>query len=234
MWEWVAGGGTVAAVAAGVTTYGIVAPSAQVFGPSVFRGPGHRRSIALTFDDGPSPATPKLLDFLAQQNVRATFFQCGRNVERHPQIARTALSAGHELGNHTDSHPHLYLRSARFIDAEFSRAQRIIQDVTGATPRLLRAPYGQRWLGMRATQRKLNLLGVMWTVLGRDWKWPAARVADLVLEKASPGGIVCLRDGRTIRPEPDVSAMLGAVKRIVPALKDQGYSFETVSDLLIA
>lgn len=234
MWEWVAGAGAAAAAAAGVTAYGIVAPSAQLFGPSVFRGPGHRRSIALTFDDGPSPATLELLDFFAQQNVRATFFQCGRNVERHPEIARAALSAGHELGNHTDSHPRLYLRSPRFIDQEFSRAQRIIQEVTGATPRLLRAPYGQRWHGMRATQQKLNLLGVMWTVLGCDWKWPAGRVADRVLGKASPGGIVCLHDGRTIRPEPDVSAMLGAVKRIVPALRDRGYSFETVSELLIA
>jgi peptidoglycan/xylan/chitin deacetylase (PgdA/CDA1 family) len=234
MWEWVAGSGAAAAAAAGVTAYGIAAPSAQLFAPSVCRGPGRRRSIALTFDDGPSPATPELLDFLARQSVRATFFQCGRNVERHPEIARAALSAGHELGNHTDSHPRLYLRSPRFIDREFTRAQRIIQDATGATPRLLRAPYGLRWLGMRATQRKLNLLGVMWTVLGHDWEWPASRVADRVLGKASPGAIVCLHDGRSIRPEPDVSAMLGAVKLIVPVFKDQGYSFETVSDLLIA
>jgi peptidoglycan-N-acetylglucosamine deacetylase len=233
MWEWVAGSGAVV-TAAGVATYGIVVPSAQLFGPSVFRGPGNRRSIALTFDDGPSPATLDLLDFLAQQNVRATLFQCGRNVERHPGIARAAFAAGHELGNHTDSHPRLYLRSPRFIDQEFSRAQRIIQEVTGATPRLLRAPYGLRWHGMRATQRKLNLLGVMWTVLGHDWDLPASRIADRVLGKASPGGIVCLHDGRNIRPEPDVAAMLGAVRRIVPVLKDRGYSFETVSDLLIA
>lgn len=233
MWQWVAGSGATAAALAGVGAYAIAAPSAQVFGPSVMRGPGKRRTIALTFDDGPSPGTLDLLGFLADRGVRATFFQCGRNVERHPEIARAVAAARHELGNHTDSHPRLYLHSQRFIDGQFTRAQRIIEQATGVTPRLLRAPYGLRWYGIGAVQRKLGLMGVMWTVIGRDWKLPAEGVAQRVLRHASPGGIVCLHDGRGVRPSPDVSAMLAAVRQIVPVLIGEGYRFETVSELLL-
>ena len=99
-------------------------------------------------------------------------------------------------------------------------------------PRLFRAPYGIRWHGLRAAQERLNLLGVMWTVIGNDWKWPAERIAKHVLAHSSPGGIICLHDGRTVEPKPDVSAMLTAVRQIVPVLKDQGYRFEVISDLL--
>jgi peptidoglycan/xylan/chitin deacetylase (PgdA/CDA1 family) len=217
---------------AGTVTYGIIGRSARIFGPSVYRGPGLRRSIALTFDDGPSPATPHLLDYLASENIRATFFQCGMNVERNPAIARAVLAAGHDVGNHTYSHPHLYLKSPAFIDREITQAQDVINQHLGTAPTLLRAPYGQRWFGIGVVQKRLGLLGVMWTVIGQDWRWQAERVAALVVQKASPGGIVCMHDGRGVQPNPDVRNMLEAVKRIVPVLRDQGYGFEPVTTLL--
>jgi peptidoglycan-N-acetylglucosamine deacetylase len=216
---------------AGVT-YGIVGRSARLFGPSVYRGLGVRRSIALTFDDGPSPATPRLLDYLASEGIHATFFQCGMNVERHPSIARSVLAAGHEIGNHTYSHPSLCLRSAAFIDREIALTQDIMSQHLGTKPALLRAPYGLRWFGIGRAQKRLGLMGVMWTVIGRDWEWPAERVAALVLRKSTPGGIICLHDGRGVEPNPDINAMLAALKRIVPALRDQGYGFEPVTTLL--
>lgn len=232
----------ITAAVVGATAYSIAGRSSQVFGPSVYRGRRNRRSVALTFDDGPSEGSLRLIDYLAQQNIKATFFECGLNVRRHPQISRAIRDAGHEIGNHTYSHPclcprltwNLNLHSPSFIDGEFSAAQRIIQDETGVTPTLLRVPYGLRWYGIGAVQRRLGLLGVMWTVIGHDWEWPAERVANLVLRKTSPGGIICLHDARDIQPRPDISEMLAALRRIVPALKDQGYSFETVSDLLRA
>lgn len=236
-----------AAVIAGVagavalrTVHGVASRSSQLFGPSVYRGDGSRRSIALTFDDGPSDGSLQLIDYLAAEGIPATFFQCGKNVERHPEIARRIHERGHEIGNHTYSHPRLapriawqaQFRSPAFIEAELSRTQRIIETEVGLRPHLMRAPYGLRWYGLAAAQEKLRLLGVMWTVIGRDWEWPAYAIADLVLRRSTPGGIICLHDGRDIQPKPDISEMLKALRRIVAELKDAGYAFETVSSLI--
>lgn len=228
-------GWTAGAVFGGVSAaaaYGSVSRSSQLFGPSVYRGPGRRRSIALTFDDGPSEGTLRLLDYLSVEGIKATFFQCGMNVRRLPRIAGEVAARGHQLGNHTYSHPKLPFKSATFIDREFTETQHIIQSETGVAPMLLRPPYGFRWLGMREVQHKLALLGVMWTVMGFDWRWPVSRIAKHVLARVAPGGIVCLHDGRGIASRPDVSRTVAAVREIVPVLKDQGYSFETVSELL--
>lgn len=206
----------------------------------MYRGLGRRRSLALTFDDGPSEGSLRLIEYLAEEGIRATFFQCGQNVERHSGIARAIRDAGHEIGNHTYSHARLFPRigrrfywpTAALMAREVARAQNIIESETGVTPRLFRAPYGLRWWGLDAAQKQFDLLGVMWTVIGHDWEWPADRVARRVFRKAGPGGIVCLHDGRDIQPSPDVSEMLKAVRQIVPVLKSQGYEFETVSELL--
>ena len=141
------------------------------------------------------------------------------------------VAHNHQLGNHTYSHPRLPFKSRDFIDQEFTRTQRIIQSETGFTPMLLRAPYGFRWFGMQTVQQKLALLGVMWTVIGNDWRWPADRIAKHVLAHSSPGRDHALHDGRAVRPIPISRQPLSAVRQIVPALKDQGYQFEIVSDL---
>lgn len=240
----------VAALSAGLGTsaivgglaYAIRGRSSQVFGPSVYKGAPGRRSIALTFDDGPSPDSLRLLEILARENVPATFFQCGLNVLRHSGIARELYAEGHEIGNHTYSHPRLCPRigwqinwqSPRSIFWQFARTQQILRTEVGAETSILRAPYGFRWFGMDEMQRRLGLLGVMWTVIGRDWELPAHAITSLVLKKSSPGGIVCLHDGRDIRAHPDISQTLQAVRNIIPALKDQGYRFETVSSILQA
>jgi len=224
--------GVVVAAAGGLLGWAVRGRSAKVFGPSVWRGPSDAKTMALTFDDGPSPSTPGLLNFLAKYRIPATFFQCGMNVERHPDIAREVLEAGHELGNHTYSHPHLYLKSAAFIDEELTKAQAAIAKATGNSPKLFRAPYGQRWFGLHEAQRKLDLLGVMWTTIGRDWILTAKPIENRILNSARPGGILCLHDGRDIQASPDVTPMLDAVRSAIPLLLDRGFRFVTVSELL--
>lgn len=223
---------TVLGAASATAAYGSLSRSSQIFGPSVYRGPGRRRSVALTFDDGPSEGTLPILEYLQKENVWATFFQCGMNVQRHPEIAGQVAAAGHQLGNHTYSHPTLPFKSPEFIEREFSEAQKIISDETGIAPMLLRPPYGFRWVGLREVQQKLALLGVMWTVIGNDWRWPAERISNHVLRRVSPGGIICLHDGRGVAAKPDVSVTLRALHRIVPVLKDNGFKFEVISDLM--
>ena len=221
-----------ACAAAGVMAYGVRGRSARLFGRSVWRGAGDRPAIALTFDDGPSEATPELLGVLERDGVRATFFQCGRNVERLPEVARAVAAAGHEIGNHSHTHPRFYFRTPGFLYEELARAQEAIGEVTGARPALFRAPCGTRWPGLGKAQRRLRLLGVMWTVIGRDWKLPAEAILARLLRGAARGAIFCLHDGRELRPQPDVRPMLEAVRRLIPELRAQGYHFETVSELL--
>jgi peptidoglycan/xylan/chitin deacetylase (PgdA/CDA1 family) len=174
----------------------------------------------------------RVLEYLEEKKARGTFFQCGMNVARHPEIARAVRDAGHEIGNHSHSHPRLLLRTPDEIYREFGRAQEAICAETGVTPSLVRVPYGMNWYGMGAAQRKLGLLAISWTVIGHDWEWPADRIAQRVLRAAAPGGIVCLHDGRAVDPNPDISETLKALRCIVPALQEQGYEFETVSEIL--
>jgi peptidoglycan/xylan/chitin deacetylase (PgdA/CDA1 family) len=222
------------AAALGAAVYAVRGPSCQWLAPCIYRGPRHKTAIALTFDDGPSPATPDLLDLLAQHQARATFFVCGLNVERHPQIVRAAVEAGHEVGNHGYSHTRLWLRSAGFIYEELATAQRAITAVTGKRPRWFRPPYGVRWLGLREALRRLDLTLVMWTVLAQDWKLPAEQIVRRLERRAGNGAILCLHDGRELDPRPDIAPTIEAVRRLLPVLRERGYALVTLSDLLRA
>jgi peptidoglycan/xylan/chitin deacetylase (PgdA/CDA1 family) len=218
--------------AGGFLGYAARGRSSAFFAPSMYRGDRGRPALALTFDDGPSESTPALLEILAEHDVRATFFMCGENVRRLPRVAREVRARGHEIGNHTDTHARLNFKSPEFIYREMARAQETIQGATGVTPRLFRAPYGVRWFGLRRAQERLGLTGVMWTVIGRDWRWPAGRIARRLTDGAANGGILCLHDGRDVRPAPDIRATLKALESALPRLREMGFKFETVSEIL--
>ena len=220
------------AAAGAAMAYAVRGRSSAWFGESVWRGDARRQAMALTFDDGPSESTPKLLRILDRYGARATFFQCGVHARRLPEIARDVSQAGHEIGNHTYTHPLLSLRSPAFIDHEVRAAQESIAEAAGAMPVLFRAPYGVRWFGLDGVQRRYRLLGVMWTVLGRDWRLGAGAITQRVLRRASNGAIVCLHDGRELHRAPDVANTIEAAGNIVPALLDRGFRLQTVSELL--
>jgi peptidoglycan-N-acetylglucosamine deacetylase len=224
--------GASAGAGAAFLAWAVRGRSSSVFGPSVQRGPTHRKVIALTFDDGPSESTPQVLELLAQYQIPATFFQIGANVERLPEIARAVHAAGHEIGNHSHTHPLFCFHSAEFIYQEFARAQRAIERATGFSPVWLRAPFGVRWFGFREAQRRLGLRGVMWTAIGYDWKLKADTIVGRMLPQVTNGAILCLHDGREVQARPDIRETLAAIGRLIPRLQDQGYKFDTVSRLL--
>ena len=218
--------------AAAAAAYGVRAKGSQWFCESVSHGSPERRAIALTFDDGPSAGTLDLLDILSRHGARATFFQCGASVRRYPQIARAVLEGGHELGNHTDSHPLLCLRTPDNIRREIRRAQATIEEATGSRPKWFRPPYGVRWFGLRPALAENGLFTVMWSILGRDWMLPADGIVRRVQPKVRSGSIICLHDGREARPQADIQETVHAVRRLVPALQEEGYELVTLSQLL--
>jgi peptidoglycan/xylan/chitin deacetylase (PgdA/CDA1 family) len=200
--------------------------------PSAWRGDTARPAIALTFDDGPSESTGQLLEILASHGVPATFFQVGANVRRLPQVARQVAAAGHEIGNHTDTHPLLHFKSRDFIYGELAAAQETIERITGVRPRLFRAPFGVRWFGLREAQQRLSLTGLMWSTLALDWKRPQDQVLRRLLDGAANGAIFCLHDGRRMQARPDIGVTLGTVRELLPRLKEQGFHFERATEIL--
>jgi peptidoglycan/xylan/chitin deacetylase (PgdA/CDA1 family) len=172
------------------------------------------------------------LDILAGYSVPATFFQCGENVLRAPELSQAVCGGPHEIGNHSHTHRNFALERPSYIVKDFLCAQSVISAATSRTPALMRPPFGVRWFGFREMQRRLGLMGVMWSVIGLDWKLTAPRIAERVLSHACDGSIICLHDGRGTLKDPDASSTIEAVRRIVPSLLARGYHFETVSQLV--
>jgi len=232
--------------------YVVAAPGSQVLGRSLVCGPpsealarrpealGHRVAqdgppdsgkIALTFDDGPGEATPIVLDMLKQAGIRATFFLCGQNVERYPDLARRIAEEGHEIGNHTYSHPRLLGRTPGKIAFEIERAQTIIAHHTGRKPTLFRPPYGLRWFGLFRILERNGLTSVMWSVNSLDWKLPVDQIVARVLNGIRPGAIVLFHDGVPPRWSGDRKATVAALGEVLRVLGNR-YQFVKVSEML--
>ena len=179
--------------------------------------------VALTFDDGPDPArTPALLDALSELDVPATFFVLGRQVDAHPALAARIARDGHELGNHTYSHPYLPLTRSKRVRTELAQPDDAIERATGITPTLARPPYGGRSpRNVRVFDRAAKRL-VLWDVNSFDWKGrPPAEVAERVLERVQPGSIVLFHDTHAERT-------VEALRLIVPALRARGFELVPV------
>ena len=186
-----------------------------------------RPVLALTFDDGPHPElTPQLLDILRAEGIRATFYVIGRNVETYPDIARRIVSEGHEIANHTWSHPALPSVGAARLNKEIASTTEVIQRVTGRRPTNMRPPYGAINERVRQSMYKDHGLDViMWSVDPLDWRRPGAQVVrQRLVDGATPGGILLAHD---IHPG-TIEAMPGTIRD----LKAKGYGFATVSQLL--
>lgn len=216
---------------AGGLAYACIIPSSRVFSPVVNRGPRESRSVVLTFDDGPAPPfTEQILDILAEHGISATFFLCGKNVERHPELARRIVREGHTIGNHTYSHPFLFARSRRFMAGEIDRAQEAIERITGVRPTLFRPPYGARWFGLMPVLRERGLKMVMWSVMGFDWKYETRGIVRAATSRLHPGAVILLHDGHE-QPPPtgiDQSSTVEALPAIIEAATRSGLTFAPI------
>ena len=219
----------------GVYVYAWSEPTWQVFGPALVRGPTEGKRIALTFDDGPAPPfTEQILDILRSRNVKATFFVCGQNIERHPELLRRIHAEGHLLGNHAYSHKFPYFRSRAFFAEEIDRTQGLIENVIGQRPAIFRPPYGARWRGLYEVLNERGMRLVNWSDTGYDWKCDTEEIVQRTLAKLGPGSIILLHDGKNTLPagEVDRSGTVRALPAILDGVSQAGFTFVPLSEFL--
>lgn len=180
------------------------------------------QAIALTIDDGPSREwTPKVLALLAKYRVHATFCLIGEEARAHPQLVREIVSAGHRVANHTMTHPLALARMpARRIEAEIGDAHRHIQDISGSTPLLFRAPGGGWSKAVLASVAKHGMLPIDWAVDPRDWACPGDDHITRTLLRGKAGDILLCHDGGG-----DRSQTLRSLAKVIPRLQDRGLHF---------
>lgn len=182
--------------------------------------------VALTFDAAwGNEDTQQLIDILGQYDVPATFFVVGDWVEKYPESVKALADAGHSIQNHSNTHPYLTQCSADQIVSELNACNDKIEAVTGVRPTLIRPPYGDYNDTVVTTIRSMGMEPIQWDVDSLDWKeLSAPEITRRVLDGVGPGSIVLFHNAALHTPE--------ALPGIIASLKDQGYSFATVADLI--
>lgn len=175
-----------------------------------------RPLVALTFDDGPTENTLEILQILEEYNVPATFFLLGRSVEAHPEIAKAVVDAGHQVGNHSYSHPNFDLLKMEDIAYEIDITQEIIKEATGVVPTMYRSPYGNGRQQMMKLYPEMD--PIYWNVDSEDWLSKDSVVTvDHIAQHLEQRSIILMHDTQLSTTD--------AIKELIPKLKEQGYIF---------
>jgi peptidoglycan/xylan/chitin deacetylase (PgdA/CDA1 family) len=183
--------------------------------------------IAMTFDDGPHATnTAKLLEMAAKRHIRLTFFVLGECVQQNPAVLQREVAEGHEIGNHSWSHPNLAKLSDEAVRSQLQRTEDIIVKTAGIKPKLMRPPYGELTKRQRVwVNHDFGYKVILWDVDPLDWKRPGPDVvARRIIAGTRPGSIILSHD---IHP-PTIEAM----PQVFDALLAKGFKFVTVSELL--
>ena len=182
--------------------------------------------IALTFDDGPhKTVTDRVLNTLKEYDAKATFFMLGNQVDYYPSLVQRVAEEGHEIGNHSNTHPDLTKVDANRVQKEFETTNQRIYDVIGRYPTVFRPPYGSYKNNTITQATNLNLPIIMWSVDSLDWKTKnATSISHEILSTTTNGSIILMHDIH--------DATADALPSVLRNLKEQGYSFVTVSQLL--
>lgn len=217
-----------AAIGLGFFLEPCVEPTNVLYGGGLVKGsPSQGMTVALTFDDGPGPDTPAVLDALQELGIKATFFCIGEQVEEYPETVRRIQAEGHLLGNHTYSHRNLMLANSIDAQSEISRAQEAFVAAGVERPAYFRHPFGYRAPWTQFHVKAASVKPVFWSLNPRDFQNPGAKtICARVVAAIHPGAIVLLHDGREHRGQ-----TVEALRRLVPKLREQGYEFVRVDQL---
>ena len=217
-------------------TYHGVNPRSRFYGKVLSNGNRNHSRIALTFDDGPNePYTSHVLSILEQYKIKATFFVIGQNARCYPDICRRIVTAGNVIGNHSYHHyKSLCLRRSKAVARDIELAHQAIYECTGFEPKLFRPPHGFRTPWLMRTVRHLGYTVVTWDNMTGDWKAnkSAEEIERTIVQRAKPGSVIVLHDGRDSKPSYDRSQMLQALPFVIGTLKKRGFDFVTIPELL--
>jgi peptidoglycan/xylan/chitin deacetylase (PgdA/CDA1 family) len=201
---------------------------------TIWAGESTRHAVALTFDDGPSPLyTPKILALLKQYQAHATFFVLGRKVEKYPGLVQAELRAGHEVGNHSYSHPYL-TKSSQFNLEKEVKCTDMALDLLGCPKkgRLMRPPFSavDDRLTAYIAHKQQHL--ALWSIDSGDWRGLGSEaIVKNVLTRVKNGSIVIFHDSDE-KDQADRTPTIEALEVILPALQAEGYELVTVSELV--
>lgn len=199
-------------------------------GQVIFRhGTVGKKTVALTFDDGPHPQyTEEILALLHRYGIRATFFFIGQNVEYYRSTARAVVAAGHEVGNHTYSHPIFGQTTTLQLAEEIEKTDRLLAEIGCESVSLFRPPQGLYGKELTDLLRNKSKKAVLWSIDTRDWDHrPSDAILQNIDENLRGGDIILFHD--YVSGE---NTTLPALKKLIPALLERGYRFVTVSELL--
>ena len=197
------------------------------------KGNENQKVVALTFDDGPDEVyTPQILDILKKYDVKATFFLVGENIDRNSDIVTREVEEGHEIGNHTYTHINVAKNGYNEIYNEVTKTQLLIKKITGEEPKLFRPPYRAISKDMCDIIKNKNMNIILWSNLDpRDWSNPGVDyIVNTIDTKVENGNIILLHDYNRVRSSK--SQTVQALDSIIPKLKEKGYKFVTVSQLI--
>lgn len=207
-------------------------PVRRRFAPAL-HGLGRPDHVALTFDDGPDPAsTPQFLAALDKLGWKATFFMLGSMAERHPGLASEVAAAGHEVALHGYAHRNQLSLSPRLVTADLARGLEALAQATGAEPRWHRPPYGVISGGGLLAARRSALQIVLWSAWGRDWRaraTPRSVLAD-VRSGLCPGATVLLHDSDCTSAPGAWRSALGALPLLAESFELHGWSVGPLRD----
>ncbi len=229
----VSGGTAVAAAGIAGIYHATYSVRSQWLGHTIWHGTDGINAVALTFDDGPSEDTAEILDVLAERGVPGTFFVIGQQVEKYPALARRIVDEGHEIGNHSYSHPIYLYRRGSETRRQLANTQEIIREATGVKPRFARPPCGVRTPAYFAAARELGLTTIQWSVAGFDWKdLAASEIAEKVVAGAGPGAIILLHDGDS-ENKSSRRATAEALPLMIDAMTAKGLKIRSHSQMCI-
>ncbi|MFC5828993.1 polysaccharide deacetylase family protein [Nonomuraea insulae] len=183
------------------------------------------KCIALTFDDGPGQYAGTLLDTLKKNGAKATFFLEGQYVKSRPAFVKRMAAEGHELGNHSYSHPDFTKSDAGKIKSEIQKTQDAVKKAAGVEPKLLRPPYGLADVQVSDIASEFGMPMILWTAGSEDWSSKNVQaIQKQTLAVAKPNGIILMHDW--------VKQTVDGMPALIKTLKNKGYHLVTVSDVV--